>query len=461
MKMKRMRFPVWIAAIALLLTLAFQMPGQALAASVPSTTDDNVEVVSYSAPPGPITIGTVVNISVTLYDKRLPAYGAAINATATLSTPSFTGVGSVTTTVAAGSGTYTITFNSLTYTGDASGGFSCNVSYSGVGLPSPLPVFNVLLPMSQLVQYVPPEPQPPAPGPDPRPTDFVLKDARFGTGVVYAGEVFVLSVTILATNGTYAVENVSVTFTPPEQLTFADGSSVVYLGTMRPNTSTSVSVALLAGANIQEGSYTVGVSVTGVNQQTGQSAGGGQMTVSIPVLQPERFEIFRATLPTDLTAGVDDGMGFSTVTLVNKGRGTVGNVTVDLVGEGLRTDIGIQYLGNVAGGEQKSADFVLYADIPGMIDAYIVVNYENVRGEQKTLERPFTVNVSEAWIEDPGFDDPGFMPPEETGTTGPPMWVWIIIIAAAAVVAATLLVRHNKKKKAAAEAALDEIDDDD
>jgi len=461
MKIKRMRFLVWIAAIALFLTLAFQVPGQVHAAAAPSTTSTNVQVVSYTAPPGPITKGNVITITVTLYDDRIPALSSfSLLATASLSTTSFTSPGSVTASVPS-NGVYTLTFSNLTYTGDASGGFQCNVAYSGSGPASPYPMFSVIIPLGQLVQYVPPDPQPPAPGPDPRPTDFVLKDARFGAGIVYAGEIFVLSVTILATNGTYAVENVSVTFTPPEQLTFADGSSVVYLGTMGPNTSREVSVALLASANIQEGSYPVGISVTGVNQQTGQGAGGGQMTVSIPVLQPERFEIFNATLPTDLTAGVDDGMGFSTVTLVNKGRGTVGNVTVDIVGEGLRTDIGIQYLGNVAGGEQKTADFILYADFPGMVDGYVVVSYENVRGEQKTLERPFTVNVSEAWFEDPGFEDPGFMPPEETGTTGPPMWVWIVIIAAAAVVAATLLVRRHKKKKAEAEAALDEIDDDD
>jgi len=274
---------------------------------------------------------------------------------------------------------------------------------------------------------------------------------------VYAGQQFSLSATILATNGTSAVENVSVTFSPPEQITLAGGASVVYIGTMAPNSSREVSVLLIPGANIPEGSYPVSIMVSGVNSGIPVAE---QMTVSIPVLQPERFEIFDAMLPTDLTAGIDDGLGFSTVTLVNKGKGTVANVTVEIEGDGLRTDVGRQYLGNVAGGEQKVADFIMYADFPGVIEGKVIVLYENVRGEQMSLERPFTVNVNESWFEDPGFYPEPF-PPDEPGSSGPPMWLWIIIAAAAAVVVTTLLIRRRKKKKVAAEAALDDLDDDD
>jgi len=324
---------------------------------------------------------------------------------------------------------------------------------------------NVSLTLNQLVQYVP-QPQPPTdPGEPPpgvidKPTDFVLKDARFGDGTVYAGEEFVLSVVILATNGTFPVENVSVTFSPPEQLTLSGGASVVYIGTMHPNTSVPVSVGLFANANVPEGTYPVTITATGMNQNSGAPAGGGMMTVAIPVLQPERFEIFDAMLPTDLTAGVDDGLGFSTVTLVNKGKGTVANVTVEIVGEGLRTDIGRQYLGNVAAGEQKVADFIMYGDIPGEIEGKVLVLYENVRGDQMTLERPFTVFVNEGWFEDPGFS-PEPWPPDEPVSTGPPTWLWILIAIAAAVVVTVLLLRRRKKRLAAAEAALDELDDDD
>ena len=459
MKKKWLRFPVWIAAIALLFTLLAQTPGPVFAGAAPA---GGIEIVSYTVlkggPPGKpftgaIRRGDVINIELTVFDSRLTDAGVTLPTTATASVNTasfrFSGTSPTAAISATTNGIYTLTFNRLTYTGDGSA-FACNISYNP---PDPLlPMQNVSLALNQCV---------PSDGTDTTPgtvmTSFVLKDASFGGGTIYAGEQFLLSATILTTNGTSAVENVSVTFTPPEQITLAGGSSVVYIGTMAPNTSRAVSVSLMASANIPEGSYQVFIDASGFNEG---STVGQQMSVSIPVLQPERFEIFDTQLPTDLTAGVDDGMGFSTVTLVNKGKGTVANVTIEVAGEGLRTDVGKQYLGNVAGGEQKVADFIMYADIPGVIEGYVVVNYENVRGEQMALERPFTVNVNEGWFEDPGFIAPEF-PVEEPAATGPPVWLWIIIIAAAAVVAAALLVRRRKKKKAAAEAALDDLDDDD
>jgi len=478
MRTRRMKFPTLVIAAVFLLSLAFQTAGTSYATAIPS---GGVEIVRYtvlkdgSVFTGAVNKGDVITVQVTVLDTRVftppvpfppdmipPPAGTPVP-TATLNTSSFTipGQGNITVTkgpsVTAGGCTYTLQFADIKYTGIPNL-LAFNISYTG--LTPPLPMTNVSISLNQLVEFVPPPPpEPPPPPPDPKPTDFILIDARFGDGTVYAGERFLLSAVILATNGSAAVENVSVTFSPPEDITIADGASVVYVGTMGPGATRDVVISLLPGANIQEGSYPVLIEARGVNQQTGVQI-SAQMSVSIPVLQPERFEIFEVSLPSDLTAGIDDGMGFSTVTLVNKGRGTVANVTVEVTGQGLSTDIGRQYIGNVAGGEQKIADFILYGEVPGVIDGYIVVNYENVRGEKKTIERPFTVNVNEGFFEDPGREPDPF-PPEEPIGTGPPMWLWILIGAAAVAIVAFLLVRRRRKQKAAAEAALDEIDDDD
>ena len=472
-----------IAAV-FLFALAFQTAAPAYATvSIDTNPPSELQVTSYTVSPasGAINQGDRITVTLSIFDSRITTITPPSGVTASMNTTSFTipsanismisGPTIITDTAMEPTGcAYTLRFTNLTYTGTGNK-FSFNVSYTWPSpMPAgqdPVPVGNVSLTLSRCVPFQPPqqpEPQPPGPPPEPPvpiPTSFILKDAMYGyDGVVYAGEQFYLSLVILATSGSTAVNNVTASFSPPEQLTLADGSSVVYIGTMGPGTSTTVSAALLANANVQEGSYTVNIDVGGVNPQTGEQV-MAHMTVTIPVLQPERFEIFEARLPSDLTAGMDDGMGFSTVTLVNKGRGTVGNVMLEVKGKGLYAEEGRQYLGNVAGGEQKMADFILHADTPGQIDAYIVVTYENVRGEQKVLEWPFTVNVNEGWVEDPGWGGDEFFPPEEpVGPTGPPMWVWLIIIAAAAVVGSILLVRRHRKKKEAAEAALDEDDDD-
>jgi len=493
MRKKKMKLPIWMIAAVFLFIFAFQAAGPAYAGGSVSVVPPELEVTGYTVfkgnavYTGPVNRGDVITIRISFLDARIkspppppppppdpapvyPTITPPLVPIAAPNTSAFTVPGngklSAGPSVDANGCYFTFDFVNLEYkgTGEPFNVFSCSISYTG--LSPQLAVASVSLTLNQLNQYIPPPPPDPQPPPEPPeppvliPTSFILKDARYGDGVVYAGEQFLLSLVLMATNGSNAVDNVAVSFSPPEQLTLADGASVSYLGTMRPGTSTTANVALLASANIPEGSYTVSIDVNGVNPQTGELV-VGHMTVTIPVLQPERFEIFEARLPTDLTAGMDDGMGFSTVTLVNKGRGTVGNVMIEVVGDGLYAEEGRQYLGNVAGGEQKMADFILHADTPGKISAYVYVTYENVRGEQKVLEWPFTVNVNEAWIEDPGWDE-GFFPPEEDPVSaGPPMWVWLIIIAAAAIVGSVLLVRRHRKKKEAAEAALDEDDDDD
>ena len=447
--------------------------------SLSGATAPELKVTSYSITGNgnPIYTNNVVNLDINVFDERIvssssPAY--EVKPVVSLNTESFTlsaaGDCSVPTITPTGA-RYTISFTGLKYTGKGKT-FSCWVSYLDTkGAPAtpvnvPLPMEEVTITLDQCVIYSPPEPTLPPPEIEIKGTGFVLKEAYYGDGEpVYAGKAFTLSAVILATNGTSAVENVSVSFSPPEQLTFADGSSVVYIGTMAPGASVPVDITLLPNANIQEGSYTIGIDVNGVNQQTGLAV-MTNMTITMPILQPERFEIFNTYLPSDLMAGIDSGMGYGSVVMVNQGRGAVSNVSFEITGDGLHLEDGRMYIGNVNGGEQRSADFNLLADTPGMIDALVLITYENVRGEIRTLEHPFTISVmdmGEGGFEDPywpggdpGFPDPGY----EEGRSGPQNWLWVLIVAAVAAGAIIFLVRRQKKKRQEKEAALDYDDDE-
>ena len=357
--------------------------------------------------------------------------------------------------------TYTITFTGLTYTGVGETlGF--NITYSGVA--TPMDYCKIIL--SQCTEYVeqPPDDNnsttPPS-GPD---TFFILKDVWFGDGggePVYAGRPCTLTATILATNGASSVDNVTATFSLPQELTFAEGSSVVYIGAVSPGSSTAVTTVLLPAANIPEGSYSVSIDISGVSRQSGQLVSSPLMTVSVPVLQPERFEIFNTSLPTDLMAGIDNGMGYGSVTFVNQGRGGVSNVVFEIIGNGLRTEEGRQFVGNIGPGEQRSVDFNLLADMAGQIEATVLAVYENARGEEQVLDYPFTVMVTEEYFGEEWYE-PEYYDPDIGGMKkGPPNWVWILAGAVAAAVVVTLLTRRRRKQKQMAEAALDIDDADD
>jgi hypothetical protein len=299
----------------------------------------------------------------------------------------------------------------------------------------------------------------------------VLKSASYGKDPIYAGQAFTLSTTVLATSGEHNVENVTVGITPPKELTLQDGASLVYVGSVAPGQNVPASFKLVPAANIDAGSFPINLDIKGVNAKTGEAV-ATQVTVSVPVLQPERFEIFSAKLPSSILvvgaegggAGGVGGIGgegsIGSVTLVNRGRGTVANVSAEVVGEGVSTEEGRQYLGHVAGGEQKTAEFTLNAENVGKFDLQMLVTYENAYGEQKELTQAFSVEAEEAPTQDIGA--PTDVPEEEPAAVGFPSWIWIAAGVAAAAVAVCVVRNVRKKKRFAEEFGADEdLDEED
>jgi hypothetical protein len=457
-------------AVAAMMALAVFPAVPSYAESPPA---GGLRVVSYSVQTvdgneytGRIHMGDHINIVLKVYDDRpfLANYSAGDKPApdARLNTESFTIPSQSNITVLdvalAGSGwTYTLRFGDLVYTG-AQNTFRCEIFYKN-DIAEAVPYESVLY---QCVVYEAPAlpEQPETPEVVVKGTGFVLKSAGYGQSAVYAGQPFTLSATVLATNGDHNVENVTIGVTPPKELSLQDGSSLVYVGTVAPGQSVPVSFSLVPAADMEEGSSSILLDIKGIDAKSGTEI-MAQATVSVPVLQPERFEIFSTQLPTDLMMGMDDGSGYGSVTLVNQGRGTVSNVSVEIVGEGLSTEEGKQYLGHIAGGEQKTAEFTFTATMPGQIAANVLVTYES-RGEQKELTHEFSVSVEDAAL--PEFDDgmqgldPGMEEPAPS--TGFPVWGWILIAAGVAVAAVLLAVRRIRKKRAGEADAFDDEDDE-
>lgn len=348
----------------------------------------------------------------------------------------------------------------LTYTG-VGNTLQCDIYYSLDGKTMSIPIYPLTLTLNQCVEYQEPvSSTPESSGVTVKGTGFVLKSISYGEGNLNAGERFTLNAELLSTNGTTKVENVTVGLTPPKEISLAEGSSLLYVGTVKPNQTIPVQFVLVPGANTENGSYTITIDVKGINSKDGTEV-SAQMSVTVPVVQPERFEIFNTQLPSNLVANMDGE--YSSITLVNEGKGSVSNVSVEIVGEGLSTEEGKQYLGHIGGGEQKSADFYITASMAGQIDAQVLVTYESAQGEKKTLTFDFSVMVEDMGDFGDGGMDPSFpiepMPEENAGF---PMWGWALIILAVVGggVAALVVIRKKRKAKRAAE-ELEELGEDD
>ena len=306
------------------------------------------------------------------------------------------------------------------------------------------------------------EPTPePSPTPLPKTPGLILKETNFGGTSVAAGEPFDLTLTIYATDGGENLSDVMVTLgINDENVTLANGNLNVYLGEMAPGSTRQVTYKILPGANFTGGVAKFSVGLSGKGKNTGAApTTDGSTSVSVPVTQPDRFEITGLEAPETMMVGEE---GYLSLSFVNKGKMQINNLSAELKGN-MANPGQSQYLGNLAAGTENSVDFSLMANEAGTIEGTIVLSYEDAQGEIITLEKTFSCTVEEnmgggdIWI-DPGMD-PTMGGEVEEPSGGVPVFVWIIlaVVVIGGGVAAVVIVR---KKKAAKLAQLEDSDED-
>lgn len=341
---------------------------------------------------------------------------------------------------------YHVSFNDITYLG-GSNKLSFDVSYSG---QQGLELANLSQNISQCVGATNVE--------GGKASAIVVRSAGYGGGSVVAGQQFTLTADVFVTAGTTGAENVAVSLTLPEQVTVVSGSSQIFVGNMAAGESTSVNFLLNASATAAAGSANITINVNG-NAASDGAALTTTMPITVPIVQPERFEVSRTDFPEVINMGEET---YGSVSFVNKGKGTIYNVSAELRGEGFTTTEGNQFVGNVASGTESSADFTISPTQAGSINAQLVITYENEQAEEKTITKDITFTVEEMMFEDPGMmPGMGDMPTEPT-QTGMPLWAWAVIVVLAAGVVATVvvIVRKKIKKRKENEKLMEEDDED-
>ena len=288
---------------------------------------------------------------------------------------------------------------------------------------------------------------------------LVVTSASYGGGSINAGSDFALTVDVLASGGTVGAENVAVNLALPEQITVASGSTNIFVGNMKPGASTQVTFQLNASAVANGGSYNITVNVSG-NSASDSAALTAQMPVTVPIVQPERFEISRTDFPEYLSMGEE---GYASVSFVNKGKGIIYNVSAEITGDGITTTEGNQFIGNIAAGTESSADFTIQTANAGTLNGLLTVTYEDEKGNAKTLTKEFSMTVEEMQM---GGDDTmgggmDTMVPMEPEPTGVPVWVWIVVgVGVVAAVVVVLVVLKKKKAKRRAAQLMEDDDED-
>lgn len=274
-------------------------------------------------------------------------------------------------------------------------------------------------------------------------------------GIALAGNECTMTLDILSTSGDEALTDLLVTLALPEGVTLASGNSTAYVGSMAAGSSTSVSFQLLPGANFTGGVATVGVSLSAVGKDTGVAV-SSSTNVTVPVVQPERFELTNLEAPETMYLGEE---GYVSLTFVNKGKSSINNLSAEISGENIANPGQSQYLGNIAAGTENSVDFNVQASNAGTLKGTITLSYEDDQGNVKTMTKDFSCDVQEMPSNDDGMDDfdPGMVEPEKTGL---PIWAKALIGVAVVAVIAGVVVFVRKKRKEKALGTLEDEDED-
>lgn len=284
-----------------------------------------------------------------------------------------------------------------------------------------------------------------------------------GTGVT-GGSTFTLGMTLKNTSSSSAIENIKMVVTSAADettggvFTPASSSNSFFIAKVGAGESFTESIDLTVKADAPPKSYGIDVEISYEAVIDGKRESlTATERITIPVSQPDRFEVEDAQISSTVYVG---DSAYCSVSYVNKGKSAIYNLSIAIEGTGFTTADANTYVGNVEAGNGDYFETTLNVTEPGTIDGKFIITYEDSAGKQTTVERPFTATVMEM---DWGEPDP--MEPMEPVDVEPsmPLWGKILIIAGCVVVAGgiVIVVLRIRRKKRKAVPVFDDEDDDD
>lgn len=277
----------------------------------------------------------------------------------------------------------------------------------------------------------------------------ILSKYNYGGSSVAAGSSTNLSFSFTNTSKTIKIENVMVTVTGGQDLMLNGSTNTFYFESVAASGSKTVTVPMKAAQLISASAQDVKIDVTyEYVDQNARKSGNATLSLSVPLYQPDRFEMSEPTSSYTGYVGEETSL---TIDYVNKGKSAINNVEATISGD-IDTPTAYQRVGTIDGGKNGTIAFAVTPQLEGENQVKIVITYEDSNGNTK--ERVFEATVEAMAYEpaDPGMDDPGMIDPEPAHTFP---WKYVIIALVVIAVIALIVLRIRKKKaKQKAEQAL-------
>ena len=279
---------------------------------------------------------------------------------------------------------------------------------------------------------------------------------------VYAGDTFKLTLNLKNTSKETAVSNMLFDIQGTQEGTDAAntyaaflptaGSSTIFVDSIAPNSTKSISIELKSKADLAQKPYVVTVNMEYEDNKA--NAFTETASVSVPIKQEAKVDLSSITLmPEAIEVGNEANVMFS---IYNVGKTKLYNVSVKFEADSISG--GDTFIGNMDPGATGNVDAYLAGQAATMDDGTvkIIISYEDEEGKTATIEESMTLFVNEPFYPEM-FDDPMMMEGMVEEQKGFPWWGYALIgavIVGGGAAAALIL----KKKKKATKLALEELE---
>ena len=209
---------------------------------------------------------------------------------------------------------------------------------------------------------------------------------------IYSGEPFELTLELQNTSKNKSIKNASIALTLAEEELMpdtgkSDSAYIDYLGPEKTATRTFYLKALPTAINPTT------VIVANMEYETAKvTQGTYSQGIVLEIKQEVLVSLGEATVYGDEHA---KGEPIAvTIPIINKGKGKIFNLQVDVEGEGLAM-IEKYYGGDLLPAAKTDADFQIIGTRPGEIEGNFLISYEDIDGEEYVEELPFQIEIKD------------------------------------------------------------------
>ena len=283
----------------------------------------------------------------------------------------------------------------------------------------------------------------------------ILSKYNYGGSSVAAGSSTNLSFSFTNTSKTIKIENVMVTVTGGQDLMLNGSTNTFYFESVAASGSKTVTVPMKAAQLISASAQDVKIDVTyEYVDQNARKSGNATLSLSVPLYQPDRFEMSEPTSSYTGYVGEETSL---TIDYVNKGKSAINNVEATISGD-IDTPTAYQRVGTIDGGKNGTIAFAVTPQLEGENQVKIVITYEDSNGNTK--ERVFEATVEAMAYEPVDPVDPDGPVDPEPANTFPWKYVIIALIVIAIIALIVLRIRKKKAKQKAEQALWDKWDEE-